>query len=259
MTPRDPKLAPIWSVLVRGALVLSAAVALQCSFPNWVSAQLHECGSDRRCRLERLRAVRWHAAKARAQRRHRRHQSLLAEIRAAEIRRTPRLRKMFAAETVVSDLRAGATLGMHPLKQFYVGVGFARRYDQSSYDGDVVRDFSEIYTVSVQLRYLFLSGVFSPYLGAGFHVSFGGISMETLTFFGEAWRDAGYLVAHQGSVDAGLELQFGFGLRIRLGAVLRPLAYVRASRFEAANELMHDVYRDHWSLFGVEGAVGWAF
>lgn len=229
-----------------------------------------ECGTDRRCRLARLRRTRQlqratHHAQERAE-------FLYVEQRRErhELDASPRRLHPWIIEALVTDHHLGAAAGLHPHPNVYFGINGAFFWGYSQYRSEVIppvnpddypmygyssTQVNAAFVVGGELRWLMFEHIITPYLGLGFQVLLGGASTGGTSIPYQEGR----LEAHYLQTAAGIDVQFPFGLRFRAAFVVRPLIHVRArSEGDAILSAAEDGFRDGFRLFGAEGGIGWS-
>lgn len=257
--PRVPPEAPTPTYATGIALPTTGGEAA----PTTPSAR-EECGTDRRCRLARMRRLGQARTASRARAAEAHHEAVQQAVRRVEHDRVPRRRHPWLIENVISDHQFGAIVGVHPIQNLFVGIGAGVVFGFGSYSY-TDRDYytvgtSPLFVADFELRWLVFDHNITPYLSGGFHV-----------MLGSAWangsNDGGFtyfnhnasLEVHAVSVGVGLDVHLDFGLRFRVGALMRPLIYVRAREREMPIQMAEDGFHAGWRLFGGEGALGWSW
>lgn len=194
-----------------------------------------ECGTDRRCRLDRLarkNAARRHAKTIREEEQVR---DILAEEEEERLKERPRLKDPLSADLRISRLGAsGAHIGyvffgrLQPEFEFIWSSLYA--YTPSGEDGAAGLDgYHDGWFFRFGATYFLLESWFSPYLSAGFQLGTGQFQSYSydldFDFVGSSNLDTKF---HAAEVGGGMDLQFAFGMHTRLGLAYRPLIYNQA-------------------------------
>lgn len=231
--------------------------------PTTPSAR-EECGTDRRCRLARMRRLGQARTASRARAAEAHQDAVDAAVRRVEHDRVPRRRDPWMIENTISDHQFGTIVGVHPVQNLFVGIGagVVFGFGHSSYTdrGYYTVGTSPLFAVDFELRWLVFDHNITPYLSGGFHVMLGSV-------WANGSNDGGFtyfshnasLEVHALSVGLGLDVHLDFGLRFRVGALMRPLIYVRAREQETPIQMAEDGFHSGWRLFGGEGALGWSW
>ncbi len=225
-----------------------------------------ECGNDRRCRIDRLKR------KKRAER----HLKTVEEERWAReqieeqqreiMKAKPRLADPISADIRVSrlgvlGLHAGYVFGgrFQPEFEFtHLPYRYVFTRGDASIDGNLTAWF-----LRGGVSYFLLDTPFSPYLTAGFQYGTG--RFETYSFdTGFDFTSNGTQVKfHAAEVGGGVDLQFGFGMHTRLGAVYRPLIYNQARNGPGSYDPFTRDGLESWykqaASIDVVWLLGWAF
>lgn len=228
-----------------------------------VPSAAEECGTDRRCRLARLRRLGRERAAARAAAATAHHEAVQSTIRKVEHDRVPRRRQPWVAENVITDHWFGAIVGVHPIQNVFVGVGasmvFGLGFHQSTSDRWISGGTNPQLALQTEIRWLMFDHNITPYLSGGFHVMLLGGMWVNAHGPGESLSANTTLDVHAVSMSLGIDVHLDFGLRFRAGATLRPLIYVRAREGDAPVPLAEEGFASAWRIFGAEGALGWAW
>lgn len=128
----------------------------------------------------------------------------------------------------------------------------------ASLDGQV-----DLNTFSLNMTYLFRESWWSPYAGAGLDYGTGGYGSGFFDGFGGGGSSDLSVTIHGLRASAGLDFQFGFGVRSRLGVVYRTSVYTRAATspgvYDDFTKLgLEGWYSESMSLIP-EYSIGWAF
>jgi hypothetical protein len=231
--------------------------------PSTPSAN-EECGTDRRCRLSRLRRLgrARNASRAAALEAH--HEAVGQAVERVEHDRIPRRRHPWLIENVISDHQFGAIVGLHPMPHLFVGVGagmvFSFGHSEWHDGGSSFVSTSPLFAVDLEARWLVFDHNITPYLSGGFHVMLGSITASGSSDGGITFVNSNAsLEVHALSVGLGLDVHTDFGLRFSAGALLRPLIYVRARELEEPVQMAEDGFHKGWRLFGAQGTLGWSW
>lgn len=230
-----------------------------------------ECGTDRRCRIARLRR----AGTERQESAHAEARAQVVELERqrelAERRRVPRRLHPWLIETVITDHHFGAMVGLHAHPNFFFGLSGAYFFGVSHWSSESVggedgfpewrsegTNADAAFVVGGELRWLMFEEIVTPYLGLGFHALRGSASEELSDSMG--WtQSSGGLDAHYLQAAAGIDVQFWWGLRFRAAFVVRPLVHVRVrDGMDVVLERAESGFRDGFRLFGAEGGLGWS-
>lgn len=230
-----------------------------------------ECGRDRRCRIARLRRLR---NTARAQRSAQLHRDWVA-IRERQVHYEyqggPRGRRAWVLENPASDTWFGWLFGFHPIPQFFVGIGagiwFAQGHSiQMGPNDSGYVWLSTALQISARLRWLLFEEVITPYVGLGMDIVTLGSGGANVYHYdpegpagGTATNEYGSLETHALNASVGVDLQLDFGLRVHIGAVVRPLIYALAKHGDEPLPDMERWVKESWRMFGMQGGLGWAF
>lgn len=244
-----------------------------------------ECGANRRCRIDRMRNRRHEQLGVRARAANRDYRVLEAARQRHDDWQHPRIIHPWLLDLVASDQQFALAAGYHPISflalSLTVGYAFGvsnyttltRQIDPAMPELGNIDVYANAYInsglmVGANVRVVPMDGVFSPYASLGFEViTLGGYQYSE--YYGSDWGVAipieltstdtsGTVEIHSLPVQVGIELQFSFGLRIRLGGVMRSTIYLRARDYDGPNQQAETGLHRAWHTFGAEGSVGWS-
>lgn len=227
------------------------------------------CSRDRRCRINRMRRqnnvrryvtqTEQEAVAMRAQRTYK--DAIISDVN--------RLVDPFFADVLFN----GAGTGVGLVGGYTVGatwrleLGWMNVSDYASYYDDTtgasLDGAIELNTFFLTMTYLFRESWWSPYVNAGLHYNTGSYGSYFFDGFGNGGGGDLDVTIHGLHASAGLDLQFGFGLRSRLGVVYRTSVYTRAATspgtYDDFTKLgLEGWYSEDMSLIP-EFSFGWAF
>ncbi len=191
-----------------------------------------ECGSDRRCRIDRLKRknnARRHAELIEEERQVRR---MIEEAEEERLSNFPRLDKPLSGGLRVSRLGAlgvhlGYVIAGHIQPEFEFAYSDLSVLVTAEGNAAALDGFHEGWWFKGGASYFLLESWFSPYLAAGFVFGTGRYYSYDFGFFDSAGSDLGTRF-HAGEIGGGIDMQFEFGLHTRLGLAYRPLIYNQA-------------------------------
>lgn len=191
-----------------------------------------ECGTDRRCRIDRLKRkndARRHADNIEEERQVRR---MIEEAEDERLENFPRLDKPLSGDLRVSRLGAlGVHLGYifagHIQPEFEFAYSSLSVFAPAEGSSSGLDGFHDGWWFKLGAAYFLLESWFSPYIAGGFVLGTGRYYSYDFGFFDSSGADLGTRY-HAGEIGGGIDMQFKFGLHTRLGIAYRPLIYNQA-------------------------------
>ena len=227
-----------------------------------------ECSRDRRCRINRMRrqnTARRYVKQTQQEAQVMRAQKAYKDDIISDINRLvdPAIAEIVLnGDGTAAGLMAGYTFGATWRAEIgWLDVSdYAYSYDDTtgaSLDGQV-----SLNAFFLNMTYLFRDSWWSPYASAGLHYNTGDYGSYFFDGFGESNSELEVTI-HSLHASAGLDFQFGFGLRSRFGIVYRRPVYTRAASAPGTYDDFAKLGLESWYAESMslvpEFSLGWAF